>query len=82
MRVVDHASEPLILVLMMMRCLRNSGFDRPNMAKSFVIRDPKYEMRSPNCTSMLHIYIQWQMVSWVSGDSHEFGLRPADLELI
>ena len=46
----------LILVLMLMRCVRNSGFDRPYMAKSFVIRDPRYVKESTNCTSMLHIF--------------------------
>ena len=67
-RVVAHASEPysktettrarymLILVLLLMRCVRNSVFDRLYMAQSFVIRDPRYEMGSPNCTSMLHIF--------------------------
>ena len=71
----------LILVLMLMRCMRNSGFDRPYMAKSVVIRDPRYVKESTNCT--FHVaYLQWQMVGGVSGDSHEFSLRPADLELI
>ena len=46
----------LILVRMLMRCVRNSGFDRPYMAKSFVIRDPRYAMGSTHCTSMLHIF--------------------------
>ena len=66
----------LIMVLMLMRCLQNSGFDRRYMAEaawamrdlmsreeepSFVIRDPVKE--STNCTSML--YFQWQMVGGV-----------------
>ena len=60
----------LNLVLMLMRCLRNTGFDRRHMAEaalamrdvmsreeepSFVIRDPRYVKESTNCTSMLHI---------------------------
>ena len=46
----------LILVLMLMRCLRNRGFDRPYMATSFVIRDPRYVKESTNCISMLHTF--------------------------
>ena len=41
---------------MLIRCVRNSRFDRPYMAKSFVIRDPRYAMGSTHCTSMLHIF--------------------------
>ena len=74
-RVVYHASEPssktettrarytLILVLILMRCVRNSGFDNPYMAKSFVIRDPRYANGS---TLYFHVaYLQWQMVGGV-----------------
>ena len=88
--MVDYASEPysktettraryrLMLVLMLMRCLRNSGFDRPYMATSFVIRDPRYVKESAN---YFHVaYLQWQMVGVGRGDSHVFGLWPADLE--
>ena len=56
----------LILVCMLMRCLRNSGFDRRYMAEaalamrdvmsredepSFVIKDPRYVTESTNSTS-------------------------------
>ena len=61
----------LISVLMLMRCVRNSGCDRPYMATSFVIRDPRYVNVG---------YLQWQMVGAVRGDSYEFVLWPADLE--
>ena len=83
----------LILVCMLMRCLRNSGFDRPYMAEaalamrdvmlraeepSFVIKDPRYVKESTNSTSLLHIFNGRWLVR-LGGDSHEFGLRPADL---
>ena len=57
----------LILVCMLMRCLRNSGFDRRQrqpwqceMSReeepSFVINDPRYVKESTNSTSLLHIF--------------------------
>ena len=61
----------LILVCMLMRCLRNSGFDRLYMAEaalamrdvtsredetSLVIKDPRYVKESTNTTSVLHIF--------------------------
>ena len=61
----------VVLVIMLMRCLRKSGFDRRHMAEaapgirdvmsreeepSFVIRDPIYYVKeSTNCTSLLHM---------------------------
>ena len=81
-RVVAHASEPysktettrarymLVLVRMLMRCLRKSGFDRRHMAEAalairdvmsreeeppFVIKDPIYVKESTNTTTLLHI---------------------------
>ena len=68
----------LTLVLMLMRCLGKSGFDRRHMAEaagamrdvvsreeepSFVIRDPRYVNESTNCTSLLHIFND----TWVVG---------------
>ena len=108
-RVVNHASEPLsktetirarymlILILMLMRCVRNSGFDRRYMAEaalamrylmsrdeepSFVIRYQIYVKESTNSTSMWHMFNADDWWGWVRGDIHEFGLRPADLELM
>ena len=64
----------LILVLMLMRCLRKSGFDRRHMAEaalamrylmsreeepSFVIR---YIKELTNCTSLLHIFNDRRLV--------------------
>ena len=85
----------LILVLMiLMLCLRKSGFDRRYMAEaalamrdvmsreeepSIVISDPRHE--GIDKLYFLLAYLQWQMVGGVNGDSHEFGLRPADLHL-
>ena len=66
----------LILDLMLMRCLRNSGVDKRHITAadlamedvmsreeepSFVIRDPIYVKESTTCASMLH-NLQWQMV--------------------
>ena len=61
----------LILVLMLIRYLRKSRFDRRHMEEaalamrdvmsreeepSFVIRDPRYVKKSTNCTSLWHIF--------------------------
>ena len=78
----------LILVLMLMRCVRNSGFDRPYMAEArcnvtrgrAIIRDQGSEVcEGIDKLHCLVAYLQWQMVGGVRGNSHEFGLRPSDL---
>ena len=54
----------LILVLMLMWCVRNSGFDRPYMAK--IIRDQGSKICDGIDTLYFHVaYLQWQMVSGV-----------------
>ena len=45
---------------------------------SFVIKDPGHVKESTNTTSLLQIF-NGMMVGGFGGDSHEFGLRPADL---
>ena len=45
---------------------------------SFVIKDPRYVKESTNSTSLLHIFNGRWLVR-LGSDSHEFGLRPADL---
>ena len=64
----------LILVRMLMRCLRKSGFDGRHMAEaalamrnvmsreeepSFVIKDPIYVKESTNTTSLLQHARRW-----------------------
>ena len=79
----------LILILMLMRCLRNSVFDRRHVSEaalamrdvmsreeepSFVSKYSRYVKESPNCTSMLHIVNgRWLLRIEVTAMSLVFG---------
>ena len=86
----------LILVRMMMRCLRNSGFYRRatygrgslgnarcNVTRGrAIIRDQGSKIcEGIDKQYFVVAYFQWQMFGGVGGDSHEFGHENIDLNI-
>ena len=87
----------LILVCMLMRCLRNSAFDRRYMAEaalamrdvmsredepSFVIKDPRYVKESTNSTSVLVEELRDFLCTFVYKHEIWHRCRPEHTELI